>query len=89
MDEREWLPEDWRRYWLANAKRGRCDLTDGQKRLYRMLILRYTNAAGDGVYGCRNFDPETRDCRIYETRPPMCRRYPAKPCKYEHCTKGC
>ncbi len=70
VSDREWLPEDWRLYWLANAKRGQCDLTGDQKRLYRMLIWRYTTAAGDGVYGCKNFDQETRDCRIYETRPP-------------------
>lgn len=27
-------------------------------------------------YECRHFDRETRRCRIYERRPPMCRDYP-------------
>lgn len=89
VPEREWLPEDWRLFWLARAKRLPDVLTPDQKRLYRMLIYQSENDKGDAIYGCWNFDPETRDCRIYEDRPPMCRKYPEGACGYTECTKGC
>lgn len=38
-------------------------------------------------YTCRHFDRETRDCRIYNSRPGMCSKYPyGKPCTYDECT---
>ncbi len=27
-------------------------------------------------FSCKNFDEQTRECRIYEKRPPACRDYP-------------
>lgn len=39
------------------------------------------------LYTCRHFDRERHDCRIYETRPRMCREYPyGKRCLYPACT---
>lgn len=39
-------------------------------------------------YTCRNFDTETRNCRIYERRPEMCSLYPyGQACRYEGCTR--
>ncbi len=38
-------------------------------------------------YTCKNLDPTTRDCGIYETRPSMCRTFPdGRPCPYKGCT---
>jgi Fe-S-cluster containining protein len=38
-------------------------------------------------YTCRNFDRETRNCRIYDHRPKMCANYPyGNPCFYKACT---
>lgn len=31
---------------------------------------------GEGYFTCKNWDPATRLCGIYETRPEMCRAYP-------------
>jgi Fe-S-cluster containining protein len=28
------------------------------------------------IFACKNWDPETRLCKIYETRPNMCRIFP-------------
>jgi Fe-S-cluster containining protein len=37
-------------------------------------------------YTCTNHDPETGDCRAYETRPGMCSDFPyGKPCPYPDC----
>lgn len=36
-------------------------------------------------YRCRNWDEETRLCRIYESRPEMCRDYPY----HRGCHNGC
>ena len=37
-------------------------------------------------YTCKEYDWDTHLCRIYETRPVMCRRYPNnRPCEYEGC----
>ena len=34
-------------------------------------------------YSCKHFDTETRLCKIYESRPNMCRDYPYdSPCRY-------
>lgn len=39
------------------------------------------------VFNCSNLDAATGDCKIYETRPKMCRSYPnGKPCRFEGCT---
>ena len=54
-------------------------------------------------YTCKNFDPVTKNCTAYETRPEMCRDYPYgnpphskgyKPraegqCNYRDCTRRC
>ena len=48
-------------------------------------------------FTCVNFDTETRNCRIYDSRPPMCRLYPegegGQACEFEGCTyrkdEGC
>lgn len=43
-------------------------------------------------YTCKNFDTQTGNCLIYETRPDMCRDYPfygegyRNRCTYENCT---
>lgn len=38
-------------------------------------------------YTCKNYDGEKGQCKIYETRPNMCRNYPyASPCGYSSCT---
>jgi Fe-S-cluster containining protein len=38
-------------------------------------------------YGCKNLDPATGDCTIYEIRPYMCRSYPnSGVCNYAKCT---
>lgn len=31
---------------------------------------------GDNHFTCRNWDPETKLCGIYEKRPDMCRNFP-------------
>ena len=34
-------------------------------------------------FTCKNWDPETKLCRTYETRPRMCREYPyARACEF-------
>jgi Fe-S-cluster containining protein len=41
-------------------------------------------------YTCKNFDVETGNCKVYETRPIMCRSFPNNPgghCGYKACTK--
>ena len=38
-------------------------------------------------YTCKNFDPVTRLCKIYETRPSMCRNYNSKP--WQSCGLSC
>lgn len=38
-------------------------------------------------YKCKHFDPQTRDCTIYDIRPAMCRSYPGPSgCNYADCT---
>lgn len=37
-------------------------------------------------YGCKNFDSETRLCKIHDHKPDMCRDYPYENlCKYKGC----
>ncbi len=42
---------------------------------------------GDGNFTCRHWNPETKLCGIYATRPAMCRTFPEKgnPCGQEGC----
>jgi Fe-S-cluster containining protein len=73
-EDRRWLLEDLtiipRREGLARSPH----LTQGG--VTRALV------DGDGVlmwsffYECRHFDPETRRCTNYDSRPPACRDYP-------------
>lgn len=49
------------------------------------------NPALDGslhhYYTCKHHDAESGDCKIYDQRPGMCRRYPyGEPCKIPGCT---
>lgn len=38
-------------------------------------------------YTCKHLDDATGNCRIYETRPEVCRKYPyGRPCGYTECT---
>lgn len=38
-------------------------------------------------YTCKNFDEASGDCRIYETRPGMCRNFPYDgSCRFRGCT---
>ena len=40
-------------------------------------------------YRCKNLDPKSGDCTIYEIRPTMCRDYPYKSdCNYIRCTSS-
>lgn len=36
-------------------------------------------------FTCKHFDKQTRKCTIYEKRPVMCRTYPDKYDKIQHC----
>jgi len=39
------------------------------------------------LYTCRNFDVTTRNCKIYDHRPRMCRNFPyGKKCPNKECT---
>lgn len=39
------------------------------------------------TYACRHHDDVTGDCRAYDQRPDMCRRYPyGNLCEYAECT---
>jgi Fe-S-cluster containining protein len=45
-------------------------------------------------YTCKNFDTATRNCTVYESRPPMCSRYPhygdaSRKCENPNCTYTC
>ena len=37
-------------------------------------------------YTCKHFDTETRNCKVYEQRPNMCRTCPSV-CNYKGCTR--
>lgn len=39
-------------------------------------LKQYLSLVGEGGW-CINFDPDTRECRIYENRPRFCRVQPA------------
>lgn len=43
----------------------------------------------DHYYTCKNFDKETRNCKIYSSRPHMCRNHPVQIyCKEEYIAIG-
>ncbi len=55
--------------------------------LYPMLKPKGLDAEGREVFSCKNFEPATGLCTIYEIRPTMCRLYPANgKCPCEGCT---
>lgn len=45
---------------------------------YQRLHELWRNKLIEGLffYRCRNFEPFSRTCRIYDSRPPVCARYP-------------
>lgn len=46
-----------------------------------------TTGLPEHLYTCKNFDRETNNCMVYETRPGMCSDYPyGTRCRYESCT---
>jgi len=55
-----------------------------------MLTLLRRDMRGTGYYLCNNWDPETTLCKIYASRPQMCRDYPEawfqKNCSNPECT---
>lgn len=50
-------------------------------------LSRHDADGGLHLYTCRNLDTATGDCRVYETRPAMCRNFPyERACPYQGCT---
>lgn len=51
------------------------------------MLTHIETVDGRAYYSCNNFDTETRDCLIYETRPDMCSNYPyGRGCTQPECT---
>lgn len=46
--------------------------------LYPMLKPKGLDEQGQEVFSCKNFEPTTGLCTIYEIRPTMCRLYPSR-----------
>lgn len=58
-------------------------LMDGQQ-VAEMLVPTGEISGSSHHYKCKNWDPDTRLCKIYDDRPTMCRDYPyGNPCP--HC----
>lgn len=57
------------------------------EQIAEMLILIESVSEEENYYTCKNHDPISGDCRIYETRPKMCRDYPyhGQRCRYPGC----
>lgn len=52
-----------------------------------MLIPQGINEDGRQTFSCKHFDAVSKSCTIYESRPGLCRRYPATGCDCDH--PGC
>lgn len=56
---------------------------DRQNQYVRGSKTGFTDYDEGFLYKCRHWDEETRLCRIYDDRPPMCRTFPyGRPCRY-------
>jgi Fe-S-cluster containining protein len=49
-----------------------------QKHVNQFYLVREDKTLGAFVFRCGHFDPKTRLCDSYETRPGMCRDYPRR-----------
>lgn len=71
-EERRWVLEDLTpmpakevaAVWPEIVRKPVAGIVDGQ-----VVMTRY-------LYRCRNLDPDTKQCRIYDRRPGACRGYP-------------
>ncbi len=59
------------KYLIANQT----DIHDGET-IASMVTPQGRSNDGVWLFSCRNFDADSRKCRIYEQRPDMCRGYP-------------
>ena len=78
---------------------GEIDLGDHNRQVVNMAIPIEDKEYADGeddrmplgapytLFTCKNFDVDTNDCKIYETRPNMCvKAGEDDSCSYEECT---
>ena len=77
-------------YWKEHGHEYNPPIEPRTQAIIDMLIRlpeRENPDTGLGVFTCKNFNPETRDCGIYDSRPKMCRAYPGSGgCQREGCT---
>lgn len=80
-----YILNSWIDAWLKNYY-----LENDQKKVYEMLIQLedvYENDEWRGYFTCKNLDILSGDCKIYSTRPNMCRNFPNDGiCQYTECT---
>lgn len=73
-------PEEWADPKWYGTKQDGAYISD-------MLIHLGHNGKQD-YYTCRHFNPDTGDCKQYESRPAMCRDYPyGSECEHKECTE--
>ncbi len=88
-DDRK-IHSDWIEEWLEEPN----GMDDDTVQVLSMVIPLEECEDEEGelynTFTCKNFDFERGQCLIYDTRPGMCRRYPAEAeCDYEGCTFLC